>query len=91
MNHADAVINRGETFQAGDTGEIDGLICMYVEVPGDFLGESRRTSMAGLTLDRDWRVQVWANEARWRGLHPGCTDRGTSVVRQRRQYSASHH
>jgi hypothetical protein len=41
-NHADAVINRGETFQAGDTGEIDGLICVYVEVPGDFLGDNTR-------------------------------------------------
>ena len=41
-SHADAVINRGESFNAGDTCEIDGVTCTYVEVPGDFLGDPTR-------------------------------------------------
>lgn len=34
-NHADRVINRGELFRPGDTGEVDGMLCGYIEVPGD--------------------------------------------------------
>ena len=41
-SHADAVINRGEVFKAGDTCEIDGVTCAYVELSGDFPGDPTR-------------------------------------------------
>ena len=34
-NHADAVINRGEKFKAGESFTIDGVVCAYEEVSGD--------------------------------------------------------
>lgn len=41
-NHADRVINRGERFRSGETGEIGGAIVGYIEVPGDSAGNSTR-------------------------------------------------
>lgn len=41
-NHADRVINRGEMFRPGDTGEVDGMLCGYIEVPGDCPGDPTR-------------------------------------------------
>lgn len=41
-NHADRVINRGERFRPGDTGEIGGAIVGYIEVRGDFEGDPTR-------------------------------------------------
>jgi hypothetical protein len=42
INHADRVINRGERFQPGDTGEIGGAIVGYIEVREDFEGGPTR-------------------------------------------------
>jgi hypothetical protein len=47
-NHADRVINRREWFQAGDTGEVDGMLCAYLEVPGDCPGDPSRLRIAHL-------------------------------------------
>ncbi len=41
-NHADRVINRGERFRGGDTGEVDDMLCGYLEVPGDCPGDPTR-------------------------------------------------
>ena len=47
-NHADRVINQGETFHPGDTGEIGGMVCGYIEVPGDFPGDPTRLRIVHL-------------------------------------------
>ena len=47
-NHAERVINRGETFRPGDTGEIDGVLCGYMEVPGDCPGDATRIRIVHL-------------------------------------------
>lgn len=41
-NHADSVINHGETFEAGEVVDIDGVACGYEEVPGDYPDDPMR-------------------------------------------------
>ena len=58
-NHADRVINRGEWFSPGDTGEIGRMLCGYIEVPGDLPGEPTRIRIVDL-LSRyypSWRSE----------------------------------
>jgi hypothetical protein len=54
-DHADRVINGGERFRPDETGEIDGAIVGYIEVPGDFPGDSMRLRIVDLPgeYDRD--------------------------------------
>ena len=47
-NHAHRVINKGERFNPGDTGEIGGILCGYVEVPGDLPGDPTRLRIVHL-------------------------------------------
>lgn len=47
-DHADRAINRGEWFLPGDTGEVDGILCGYIEVPGDFPGDPTRIRIVHL-------------------------------------------
>lgn len=47
-NHAHRVINEGERFNPGDTGEIAGTLCGYVEVPGDVPGDPTRLRIVHL-------------------------------------------
>lgn len=58
-NHADRVINQGERFNSGDTGEISEMLCAYIEVPGDLPGDPTRLRIVDLPSRRfpDFRSQ----------------------------------
>lgn len=56
-NHADRVINQGEVFGPGDTGEIGKALCAYIEVPGDIPGEPTRLRIVD--------VSTWCFQACW--------------------------
>jgi len=53
-NHADRVINRGERFRPGETGEIGGAIVGYIEVPGDFAGDPTRLRIVDLPSEYEF-------------------------------------
>ena len=48
MHLADKVINHGERYQGGEIGDIDGVICGYVEMPGDIEGDPPRLRIVDL-------------------------------------------
>lgn len=55
-DHADRVINQGERFKHGDFGQVDVVMCDYIEVPGDLPGEPTRLRIVHLPgeLYPDW-------------------------------------